>query len=91
MWLCYQTWISIYINTLNPRFSGLNGAGTGPDNEKVRITQMYEKKSLFIIFNKYGRRKLGFGVRRLQITPCPFFSFFFRVRVSLTRTPWALL
>ena len=27
--------------TFDPRFCGVDGAGTCPDNEKVRITQMY--------------------------------------------------
>ena len=31
----------IFLNTLDAGFSGLDGAGTCPDNEKVRITQMY--------------------------------------------------
>ena len=31
----------VFDNTLDPRFYGLDGAGNCPDNEKVRITQIY--------------------------------------------------
>ena len=37
----YYYLISFIAYTLDSRFSGLDGAGTYPDNEKVRITQMY--------------------------------------------------
>ena len=56
--------------TLVPRFSGLDGVGTCPHNEKAQITQMYlcnANMNMYIIIISFIIRIIGAGVSLFKI------------------------